>query len=145
MRSDWDTKHDKIKKMGKTGFKAHQSFATMLIQQYAIKRFREHKKKEKIDPTQFNKFAYVDGPSKKKSTNAAAQNSINENTVEASQERPLLDDTKQSGETFFKAGQVEGGKKGYVGLVVVDEAAEQSQHINMPMPDLGNSSPPNND
>lgn len=57
MKNDWDTKHSHIKKLGRTGFKAHQSFATMLIQHHAIKRFRDKKKMKKIDSTADNKFA----------------------------------------------------------------------------------------
>ena len=43
----------------KTGLKAHQAYATLLIEEYAIRRFRNKESDKAIDPKQYAKYAYV--------------------------------------------------------------------------------------
>jgi len=48
MKNQWIDKHKKLRGMPKTGFKAHQSYASKIITSYAKRfRFRKEQQKEK--------------------------------------------------------------------------------------------------
>ena len=59
MKGDWQQRHRSVLNLEKTGLKAHQAYATLLIEEYAIRRFRNKESDKAIDPKQYAKYAYV--------------------------------------------------------------------------------------
>lgn len=60
LKNDWNTSHRQMAHAEKTGLKAHQAYATLLIEEYAIRRFKNNESiKDRIDPKQYAKYAYI--------------------------------------------------------------------------------------
>ena len=92
------------------GFDAHQAYAAVVIQKYAINRFRNKESKGKIDKSQFAKYSYVKDKKSKTGKDGDPFGEPSQEHLVANKIAPELDISSSDGlQLVDEFGQIVGG------------------------------------